>query len=209
MNGVPHSNHEIAENKLDIRGVMRAKLGTDMNVRSCISSRGLASNCKDADNLFAVSPTSDSIDDTCAKNSRSFDSTGIVESKVRTLARQSLIAEYRSRYTFQNSPGISSRPNDQAQETSNKARSNPRRNTKAKIGSTPFRNDDGHCSNDEESEDDNEEKRNKRNDVPRKKGYRSTRKRRFACPYFKRNPASDRNSRSCLGPGFIDVHRLK
>ena len=33
--------------------------------------------------------------------------------------------------------------------------------------------------------------------------------RRFACPFFKRNPARHHEVRSCLGPGFKTIHRLK
>ncbi|XTI94758.1 hypothetical protein V2W45_1257270 [Cenococcum geophilum] len=32
---------------------------------------------------------------------------------------------------------------------------------------------------------------------------------RFACPYFKRNPGRHRKSRTCAGPGWASVHRVK
>jgi hypothetical protein len=32
---------------------------------------------------------------------------------------------------------------------------------------------------------------------------------RFACPYFKHNPALHQSRQSCKGPGFQDVHRIK
>jgi hypothetical protein len=32
---------------------------------------------------------------------------------------------------------------------------------------------------------------------------------RFACPYFKRDPQKQRNIRSCTGPGWDTVHRVK
>ncbi|OCL14041.1 hypothetical protein AOQ84DRAFT_66745 [Glonium stellatum] len=32
---------------------------------------------------------------------------------------------------------------------------------------------------------------------------------RFACPYFKRSPRKYQKVRSCPGPGWITVHRLK
>jgi hypothetical protein len=31
----------------------------------------------------------------------------------------------------------------------------------------------------------------------------------LACPYFKRNPESHRKYKSCAGPGWKDIHRLK
>lgn len=33
--------------------------------------------------------------------------------------------------------------------------------------------------------------------------------RKFACPYFKRDPGKYRNSRSCTGPGWASVRRTK
>ncbi len=33
--------------------------------------------------------------------------------------------------------------------------------------------------------------------------------RRFACPYFKRDPRKHREHRSCVGPGWTTVHRVK
>jgi hypothetical protein len=38
------------------------------------------------------------------------------------------------------------------------------------------------------------------------KGYNS---RRLACPYYKKTPSLHQTRRSCKGPGFLDVHRLK
>ena len=32
---------------------------------------------------------------------------------------------------------------------------------------------------------------------------------KFACPFFKRNPETFRNSRSCTGPGWATVRRTK
>jgi hypothetical protein len=36
-----------------------------------------------------------------------------------------------------------------------------------------------------------------------------TDERRLACPYFKRNPRKYRKIHSCLGPGWVAIHRLK
>ncbi len=33
--------------------------------------------------------------------------------------------------------------------------------------------------------------------------------RRLACPFFKRNPPRYSEERSCVGPGWLTVHRLK
>ncbi|KAH6657139.1 hypothetical protein BKA67DRAFT_180520 [Truncatella angustata] len=38
---------------------------------------------------------------------------------------------------------------------------------------------------------------------------KETMKRRFACPYFKHNPAKYGGRRYCCGPGWPDIHRLK
>ncbi|KAK1772731.1 hypothetical protein QBC33DRAFT_464203, partial [Phialemonium atrogriseum] len=41
------------------------------------------------------------------------------------------------------------------------------------------------------------------------KRAKKTAERRFACPYFKHNPDRYRNERTCCGPGWTTVHRLK
>lgn len=33
--------------------------------------------------------------------------------------------------------------------------------------------------------------------------------RKFACPFCKHAPAKYKNVRTCLGPGWVDVHRVK
>jgi hypothetical protein len=33
--------------------------------------------------------------------------------------------------------------------------------------------------------------------------------RRLACPYFKRDPVKYQEERSCVGPGWKRVHRIK
>jgi hypothetical protein len=32
---------------------------------------------------------------------------------------------------------------------------------------------------------------------------------RYACPYYQRDPATYSHGRSCVGPGWTEVHRVK
>jgi hypothetical protein len=40
-------------------------------------------------------------------------------------------------------------------------------------------------------------------------GPASSKRRKLACPYFKRNPRKYQNCRSCVGPGWESTHRMK
>jgi hypothetical protein len=43
-----------------------------------------------------------------------------------------------------------------------------------------------------------------------KSGNKKTKREpKFACPYYKHNPVKYREHRTCLGPGWISVHRVK
>ena len=42
-----------------------------------------------------------------------------------------------------------------------------------------------------------------------KRARRSSDDKRFACPYFKHNQKKYTTERTCCGPGWIDVHRVK
>ncbi|KAK0641665.1 hypothetical protein B0T16DRAFT_219086 [Cercophora newfieldiana] len=61
----------------------------------------------------------------------------------------------------------------------------------------------GKCEDDEDSENEDRKEKKRRSegtdDQPRK----------FACPFFKHNPQRYGSERSCLGPGWISVHRVK
>lgn len=62
---------------------------------------------------------------------------------------------------------------------------------------------EGHADDEENEDGSNESKRLRRFD------QRQSNERKFACPYFKRNPAKDHEWRSCYGPGYKSVHRVK
>lgn len=62
--------------------------------------------------------------------------------------------------------------------------------------------DDRDASRDDDDEDD--EDRTKRAKTDLAEGCR-----KFACPYYKHDPATFANCRSCVGPGYPSIHRLK
>ena len=65
--------------------------------------------------------------------------------------------------------------------------------------------DDRDGSRDEDEEDGSGKDRNKK----RSKTDVHDDRPRFACPYFKRDPAKFKNARTCCGPGWTEVHRIK
>ncbi|KAI6084588.1 hypothetical protein F4821DRAFT_261818 [Hypoxylon rubiginosum] len=76
-------------------------------------------------------------------------------------------------------------------------------NSPRKRKSEPWSNDPGDDGNSDSE-----------NDFPRRpiktlKLESPLTRRRFACPYFKRSPERYRHQRSCAGPGWPSVHRLK
>ncbi len=69
---------------------------------------------------------------------------------------------------------------------------------------------------DDEQEDGPDEKNEGGDDGRRNNGSGNKRAKRivdkglkFACPYFKHDPAKYRHERTCCGPGFPDAHRVK
>ena len=42
-----------------------------------------------------------------------------------------------------------------------------------------------------------------------KRTKRETATRKFACPYYKHNPERYKNAKTCMGPGWTTVHRVK
>ncbi|KAF2416986.1 hypothetical protein EJ08DRAFT_86669 [Tothia fuscella] len=63
---------------------------------------------------------------------------------------------------------------------------------------------------DGEEEDGNEEERKRPKTAGEEGGANSkANSRRFACPYFKRDPDKYRHCKWCPGPGWFDLHRLK
>ncbi|RFN51722.1 hypothetical protein FIE12Z_4034 [Fusarium flagelliforme] len=61
------------------------------------------------------------------------------------------------------------------------------------------------CVNVEESSDDDTDDGSRGT----KRSKKASTSQRFACPFYKHNPAQYENSRSCVGPGWKTVHRVK
>jgi hypothetical protein len=62
-----------------------------------------------------------------------------------------------------------------------------------------------HSPNEDQGDDDNSRKQPRKLTGPSLDRTQS----RFACPFFKRNPEVNRKWRSCAGPGWATVHRVK
>ncbi|ETS83102.1 hypothetical protein PFICI_04978 [Pestalotiopsis fici W106-1] len=62
---------------------------------------------------------------------------------------------------------------------------------------------------DDNDDDANERDRKKPGKITRVDGVKRTTGRKLACPYFKNNPEHPRLARSCSGPGWDTVHRIK
>jgi len=72
-------------------------------------------------------------------------------------------------------------------------------------GDNPFQR-----NNDEGQQGENDGDPNKRRKViSASKSGNGKKEKRFACPYFKRDPKVYGDRRSCLGPGWLEVHRVK
>jgi len=70
---------------------------------------------------------------------------------------------------------------------------------------TPFQK-----NNDKRQQDGNDGDPNKRRKVnSNDKSADANKVKRFACPYFKNNPKLYGDKRSCVGPGWLEVHRVK
>jgi hypothetical protein len=62
----------------------------------------------------------------------------------------------------------------------------------------------------DEDDGDEEDRKDKRNNNNKRVDPSSDSQRlRLACPYFKRNPASCAGIRTCTGPGWPSIHRVK
>ena len=61
------------------------------------------------------------------------------------------------------------------------------------------------CVDVEESSDDDTDEGSRST----KRSKKASPSQRFACPFYKHNPAQYENSRSCVGPGWTTVHRVK
>ncbi|KAI1810434.1 hypothetical protein GGS20DRAFT_186249 [Poronia punctata] len=96
-------------------------------------------------------------------------------------------------------PNTVSSSNVTATTGSPKGRQNIRRPPKRKGNSSP---PDG----DSENEDSGSEENNRTPKVARRATNGSV---RFACPYYKRNPQKYMCQRTCIGPGWPSVHRIK
>ncbi|KAK7413068.1 hypothetical protein QQX98_008076 [Neonectria punicea] len=68
------------------------------------------------------------------------------------------------------------------------------------------RRDDG-GEDDDDGDDDDGSRKNK--NTKKAKTINDDTRLRFACPYYKRDPQRFKDHRTCLGPGWTDVHRVK
>jgi hypothetical protein len=84
--------------------------------------------------------------------------------------------------------------------------SGPRRSTKKNASSKSLgkRPSDGQHPDEDQGEEFNKKPRRNLEGIS---SVRSSRK--FACPFFKRNPENHQRWRSCAGPGWVNVHRVK
>lgn len=62
---------------------------------------------------------------------------------------------------------------------------------------------------DEEDQSDKGDKPDKDRNKKRTKTDGDDNRPRFACPYYKRDPVKYKHHRSCFGPGWLEIHRLK
>jgi hypothetical protein len=69
----------------------------------------------------------------------------------------------------------------------------------------------GHSSRDESENDDDEDEGNSRRkrDIKRTKTTKDDTRPRFACPYHQYDPARFGTERTCCGPGWIEISRVK
>ncbi|KPM40616.1 hypothetical protein AK830_g5932 [Neonectria ditissima] len=68
------------------------------------------------------------------------------------------------------------------------------------------RRDDG---GDDENDGDDDDGSRKNKNTKKAKTMNDDTRLRFACPYYKRDPQRFKDHRTCLGPGWTDVHRVK
>ncbi|KAF9877564.1 hypothetical protein CkaCkLH20_04699 [Colletotrichum karsti] len=61
----------------------------------------------------------------------------------------------------------------------------------------------------EEEQSENDDKRDQDRNKKRSKTDGDDNRPRFACPYYKRDPIKYKHHRSCFGPGWPEIHRLK
>jgi hypothetical protein len=103
------------------------------------------------------------------------------------------------------------RANSQGKESSKEEKPNPGSlGTLDQHGSSSSLKRKVDCmDNRDREEEENEQRDNLNPNMPSDLGARKMLDRLLACPYFKRDAIKGRKSRSCPGPGWKDVHRLK
>lgn len=121
-------------------------------------------------------------------------------------------ASFFNREDFSQSDGQDKIPRDSDGLDATKGQSNISASTEvnAKKRSNSSHQSTSSMQKRDRDEDDGEKDNNKQPDKrTRRSDNRSTAPKRLACPYFKKDPEHPRLGRSCSGPGWGTVHRIK
>ncbi|TLD33864.1 hypothetical protein PspLS_00947 [Pyricularia sp. CBS 133598] len=103
--------------------------------------------------------------------------------------------------------GGGSRPQNSQSTAQGGRGTNDTSSTSRKRQQRHYHDEDGEMN--QSDDDDNKGNGGKRNKKRARQDTGDTQQRRFACPYYKHDPQTYKNHRTCRSPGYLTTHRLK
>lgn len=123
---------------------------------------------------------------------------------------QHLLADVKIQYSRNGAQKATDSPSGEDSRTDSNPRtsSGQSSNTQSSSGHNPSKLRKS-SQNNNDGEGDNEDEESRRTSDPTNSTSDGSAKRRFACPFYKRDPRRHQGRRSCSGPGWTSLHRMK